>query len=68
MKNEILRLLETYGEMRRRSIADSLKVWTASHELTDALSNLQKEGRIKTRTFRDNANMEYYNLYRIAEG
>lgn len=67
MKNQILGILVRHGRMRRREIADMLKVWTAATELTDALMELERAGQIKSTLYKDMANHECYYLWEVVQ-
>lgn len=66
MKEAIMKHLATCPNgCRQRMIADALGVWTANTELIKALHELERIGYIKSVPYRDNANMEYYNIWRL---
>lgn len=67
MKERILNHLRTCANgSRQRMIADALGLWTADSELIKALHELEFEGKVKSRLYRDMANMEQYLIWEVA--
>lgn len=67
MKEEIINYLRSHPLSRKRSIASYLRIWVCDKNFLDTMYNLEKEGIIKSITYRDFANMEYYAVYRVVE-
>ena len=65
MKEQILAVLAKHPNgLRLRSIGYELHVWHCS--LAKDVAELEREGRITARTYRDMANMEMYDIWRLA--
>ena len=65
MKEQIIAVLAKHPNgLRLRSIGAELHVWHVS--LVNDIAELEREGRISARTHRDMANMEMYDIWRLA--
>lgn len=66
MKEQILEVLRNHPSgLRKREIASYTNLWVGN--LIQPIAELEKEGRIKCRTYRDMGNFEWYDVYIIQE-
>ena len=64
MKNQILDILREYPTgLRLRSIGAQLGVWHI--KLVGAICELENEGLVYSTPYRDMANMEFYDIWKI---
>lgn len=65
MREKILEYLSQRPGARKREIAGYLHVWLCSSEFTDLMHELEDEGHIYYETYRDPAQMEFYDKWYV---
>lgn len=65
MKDQILDYLRKHPGARKREIAGHLHIWLCSFDFLAAIDDLYEDGLIRYETYRDPAQMEYYDKWYV---
>ena len=68
MREQIIKVLRQSVGMRKRDIAWRCQCGVTNSEFIKTMCDLDNEGIITRTTFRDIGNMEFYDIWKLADG
>jgi len=63
MKDKILTIIQQHPGIRKREISSDLHVWQCNSEFLRAMHDLENAGLIYAFTYKDPANMEFFDKW-----